>query len=36
MAYKHDSKLNDGESLSIKELAKEFNTSDRTKLNIKE
>jgi len=42
MAYKHDydkiltrltvilSKLNDGESLSVKELAKEFNTSDRT------
>ena len=42
MAYKHDydkiltrltvilSKLNDGEALSVKELAKEFNTSDRT------
>ncbi len=42
MAYKHDydkiltrltsilSKLNDGESLSVKELAIEFNTSDRT------
>lgn len=42
MAYKHDydkiltrltvilSKLNDGESLSVKELATEFNTSDRT------
>ena len=42
MAYKHDydkiltrltsilSKLNDGESLSVKELAVEFNTSDRT------
>jgi len=42
MAYKHDydkiltrltvilSKLNDGESLSVKALAKEFNTSDRT------
>jgi predicted DNA-binding transcriptional regulator YafY len=42
MAYKHDydkiltrltlilSKLNDGEELSVKELAKEFNTSDRT------
>jgi len=42
MAYKHDydkiltrltvilSKLNDGEVLSVKELAKEFNTSDRT------
>ena len=42
MAYKHDydkiltrltvilSKLNDGETLSVKELAKEFNTSDRT------
>jgi predicted DNA-binding transcriptional regulator YafY len=42
MAYKHDydkiltrltvilSKLNDGEALSVKELAKEFNISDRT------
>jgi len=42
MAYKHDydkiltrltvilSKLNDGEALSVKELAKEFGTSDRT------
>lgn len=42
MAYKHDydkiltrlsfilSKLNDGEALSVKELAKEFNTSERT------
>ncbi|MDF1883684.1 DeoR family transcriptional regulator, partial [Sulfurimonas sp. SAG-AH-194-C21] len=42
MAYKHDydkiltrltvilSKLNYGEALSVKELAKEFNTSDRT------
>jgi predicted DNA-binding transcriptional regulator YafY len=42
MAYKHDydkiltrlttilSRLNDGEELSVKELAKEFNTSDRT------
>ena len=42
MAYKHDydkiltrltfilSKLNDGESLSVKALAEEFNTSDRT------
>lgn len=42
MAYKHDydkiltrltvilSKLNDGEALSVKELAKEFNTSPRT------
>lgn len=42
MAYKHDydkiltrltvilSKLNDGEALSVKELALEFNTSDRT------
>ena len=42
MAYKHDydkiltrltvilSRLNDGEALSVKELAKEFNTSDRT------
>jgi len=42
MAYKHDydkiltrltvilSKLNDGETLSVKELAKEFNTSERT------
>lgn len=42
MAYKHDydkiltrltvilSKLNDGEALSVKELAQEFNTSDRT------
>ncbi len=42
MAYKHDydkiltrltlilSKLNSGEALSVKELAKEFNTSDRT------
>jgi len=42
MAYKHDydkiltrltiilSRLNDGESLSVKELAKEFNTSERT------
>ena len=42
MAYKHDydkiltrltkilSQLNDGEALSVKELAKEFNTSDRT------
>jgi len=42
MAYKHDydkiltrlmailSKLNDGEALSVKELAKEFNTSNRT------
>ncbi len=42
MAYKHDydkiltrltvilSKLNDGKALSVKELAKEFNTSDRT------
>ena len=42
MGYKHDydkiltrltvilSKLNDGEALSVKELAKEFNTSDRT------
>ena len=42
MAYKHDydkiltrltlilSKLNDGEALSVKELAKEFNVSDRT------
>ncbi len=42
MAYKHDydkiltrltiilSKLNDGEALSVKELAEEFNTSDRT------
>ena len=42
MAYKHDydkiltrltvilSKLNDGEALSVKELATEFNTSDRT------
>jgi len=42
MAYKHDydkiltrltvilSKLNDGDALSVKELAKEFNTSDRT------
>jgi predicted DNA-binding transcriptional regulator YafY len=42
MAYKHDydkiltrlttilSRLNDGEALSVKELAQEFNTSDRT------
>jgi len=42
MAYKHDydkiltrlitilSRLNEGEALSVKELAKEFNTSDRT------
>jgi len=42
MAYKHDydkiltrltsilSRLNDGEALSVKELAKEFNTSERT------
>jgi len=42
MAYKHDydkiltrltsilSRLNDGEALSVKELAKDFNTSDRT------
>jgi predicted DNA-binding transcriptional regulator YafY len=42
MAYKHDydkiltrlttilSRLNDGEALSVKELAEEFNTSDRT------
>ena len=42
MAYKHDydkiltrltyilSKLNDGDALSVKELAKEFNTSERT------
>lgn len=42
MAYKHDydkiltrlsfilAKLNDGEALSVKELAKEFNTSERT------
>ncbi|MDQ1338350.1 MAG: hypothetical protein QG617_1317, partial [Campylobacterota bacterium] len=42
MAYKHDydkiltrlscilSRLNDGEALSVKDLAKEFNTSERT------
>jgi len=42
MAYKHDydkiltrltvilSRLNDGEALSVKALAEEFNTSDRT------